>query len=135
MTPAKGEPPRQSSGSASAEVAAVAEDVPELRKAPQPLHRGKIDEPCLQHFVRRVRAVDHAPLAIVADDRRAAQAFQNADLDFLRAELDQPVEAAAEARHVFAGQARDEVGVNVDAAVLPQPAEIVGEAFRSFAAG
>ena len=49
----------------------------------------------LQHLVRRVRAVDHAPLGVVPHDRRAAQPLEHADLDLLRPQRDQPVEPAA----------------------------------------
>ena len=53
--------------------------------------------------------------AVVAHDRRAAQALEDADLDFLRAQRDEPVEAGGEALQRFAGQADDQVGVDVDA--------------------
>ena len=39
----------------------------------------------LQDFVRGMWAVGHAPFGIMANDRRAAQSFEHADLDFLRA--------------------------------------------------
>ena len=64
----------------------------------------------------------------MADDGRAAQALEDADLDLLRAQRDEPVEAAAEALQIFARQADDEIGVDVDAGVLAEKAQVVLEA-------
>ena len=75
-----------------------------------------------------MRAVDHAPLGVVPHDRRATQTFQNADLNFLRPPGIKAIEAAAKSREVFAGQADDEVGVNVHAGVVAQPSQVVGQA-------
>ena len=62
----------------------------------------------------------------MADDRRAAQALEDADLDLVRLERDQPVEAARETGDVLARQAGDQVDVQVHVRVLAQPAEVVG---------
>ena len=59
-----------------------------------------------KNFVRRMRAVDHAPFRIVPDDRRAAQPLENAHLNLLRPQRDQPIEPRAEAVDIFARQAR-----------------------------
>ncbi len=45
-------------------------------------------------------------------DRRAAQALENPDLDFVRAKRVQAVESPAKARQVLAGQAGDQVRMN-----------------------
>lgn len=55
------------------EATAVGERVPGFREAAHRLHGDAIDEPRLQHFIRRMRAVEHAPFHIVPNDGRAAQ--------------------------------------------------------------
>ncbi len=60
----------------------------------------------------------------MACDRRAAKSLEYADLDLVRARSPQPVEAAAERREVLAGQADDEVRVQVHAGVLAQPLQV-----------
>ena len=97
------------------EVAAVADQVPVAREAPQPLHRREINQPVLQDFVGRVRVIDHLPFGVVPDDRRAAQPLEDAHLDFLRAERDQAVEARGKTLQALARQAGDQIGVDVDA--------------------
>ena len=62
----------------------------------------------------------------MADDRRAAQALEDAELDLVRRERHQPVEAARETGHVLARQAGDQVDVQVGVRVLAQPADILG---------
>ena len=81
----------------------------------------------LQNLVRRLRAVDHLPLGVVPHDRRAAQPLEDADLDLLRPQRDEPVEAAAEALEVFARQADDQVGVDVNAGLRAEEAQVVLE--------
>ena len=117
------------------EIAAVADQIPILRKAPQPLHRGEINQLVLQNFVGRMRVVNHLPFRIVPDNGRAAQAFQNADLDFLRAERDEPVKAGGETFHRFTGQADNQIGVNVDARFRSAENENCPRAVRNSAAG
>jgi hypothetical protein len=70
----------------------------------------------------------------VPDDRGAAQAFEDANLDFLRVEPDQAVESGAEAFERFARQSDDEIGVNVDAGAGSEESEIVFEPFGILAA-
>ncbi len=66
----------------------------------------------------------------MARDRSAAQPLQYADLDFVRPQRVQPVEAAPEALHVFTGQTGDEIDVHQRAGALAQPHEI---GFRALA--
>ena len=54
-----------------------------------------------------MRAIGHLPFRVMPHDGRATQPFQDADLDFLRAERDKPVEARAKTFHRFARQADD----------------------------
>ena len=96
------------------EIAAVADHVPITGEAPQPLHRGEINQLVLQNFVGRMRVVNHLPFGVVPDNRRAAQPFQNADLDFLRTERDEPVEPGAKTFQCFTGQPDDQIGVDVN---------------------
>ena len=97
------------------EVAAVADQVPVAREAAQPLHRGKINQLVLQNLIRRMGVVNHLPFGVMPDDGRAAQPFQNADLDFLRAERDEFVKAGGKTFQRFARQADNQIGVDVDA--------------------
>jgi hypothetical protein len=79
------------------EVAAVADKVPVTRKSAKLLHRGEVKKTILKDFVRRMRIVNHLPIGVVANDRRAAQSFEYAHLNFLRGKSDQPIEAICEA--------------------------------------
>ena len=98
------------------------------RKAAEFLHGGKIDQFVLQNFIGRMRVVDHLPFGIVPDDGRAAETFEDADLDFLRIEGDETIESGGKIFDAFAGQANDEVGVDMNACLLAQEMEIVLEA-------
>ena len=60
-------------------------------------------------------------------DGRAAQAFQDADLDFLRPERDEAVKAGGETFERFAGQSYDQVGVNMHAGFAAQEMKVVRE--------
>jgi hypothetical protein len=62
----------------------------------------------------------------VADDRRAAQALEDAELDLVRLQRPQLVEAFGKALHRLAGQAGDQVDVHVGVRLLGQPADVVG---------
>ena len=85
---------------------------------------GKIQEFVLQDLVGRMGAVNHLPIRIVCDDGRAAQPFQNANLDFLRTQSQQAVEAGGKTFQRFARQAGDQIGVDVDAGLLAQETEL-----------
>jgi len=61
------------------------------------LHRAKVDELVLEDFVRSLGTVNHLPFAIVPDDGRSPQTFQNADLNFLRVQGHQPVKTGGKA--------------------------------------
>ena len=63
----------------------------------------------------------------MADDGCPAQSFQNPDLDFLRMEGDQTVEARAEAFNRLARQADDQIGMDVNGGPAPQEMKVVGE--------
>ena len=99
------------------EAAAVGNQIPVVREPAEALHRGKVEIAVLENLVRRLRIVNHLPLGGMAGNGRAAETFQNADLDFVRLERDEPVEPGGKAVERFARQADDEVGVDVDAGV------------------
>lgn len=58
-------------------------------------------------------------------NRRAAQPFQNAHLDFLRTQSNEPVEARSKTFDGFAGQPDNQVGVKVNAGLAPQEVKVV----------
>ena len=109
------------------EVPRVGHEIPVAREPPQPLHRAEIQLPVAQQLIRRVRAVAHLKLPVMAHDGCSAQSLEHAHLNLLRPQRHQPVEARREARQPFARQAHDEVRVQVCARVRPQPGEVLRE--------
>src|ERR1039458_455066 len=79
------------------EVAAIADEVPITREAPQLLHRGEINQPILQQLVGRVRVIYHLPFGVVPDDWCAAQPLEHTYLYFVRPQRDQAVKARGKA--------------------------------------
>ena len=69
-----------------------------------------------------VTAIEERGMAI---ERRAAQPFEHADLDFVRVERRQAVEAGGETGQLLTRQASDQIGVQVGVGVPAQPGEIV----------
>ena len=125
---ANGEPPDcHSSGVPSTKFPLLPIKSQNAREAPHALHVREVDQLVLQDLVGRLRAVDHLPLRVVPHDGRAAEALQNADLNLLRTERDEPIKPAAKALHVLPRQADDEVRVHVDAGVLAQVAQVIRE--------
>src|SRR5438132_10671030 len=86
-------------------VPAVGIQIPVATEAAQSLNRRKIHQLGLENLIRRIRAIDHAPGGVVAHDRRAAQALEDADLNLLWAQGDEPIESAPEAGEVFTRKA------------------------------
>ena len=80
----------------------------------------------MQNRVRRLRVVDHFETVGVAGNRRAAQAFQNAKLNFMRGQRVQPVKTVGKTLQGFARQAKNQVGVHMGMATADQPAQVVG---------
>ena len=117
-------------GGGEEEVAAVGDEVPESGESAQTLHGGEVDGSGLKNLVGRVGTIDHLVLGVVADDGGAAEALEEADLDFLGAERKQAIEACGEGLEVFAGEAGDEVGVDVNAGLVAQEFEVVFDALR-----
>ncbi len=75
------------------------------------------------------------PFRVVPDDRRAAQSFQDADLDFLRAERDELVKTGGETFHGFAGQPGNQIRVDVNTRFRAAKNVNFPPAARNFAAG
>lgn len=122
-------------GSGVDEVAAVAGEVPDFGEAAEALHGGEVDEAGGKDLVGGVGAVDEVVGLFVADDGGAAKAFEEVDLDFLGAEGEEAVEAAANGVEVFAGESEDEVGMDVGAGVFEEPADVFFGALVVLAAG
>ena len=116
------------------EITAVTDEIPVAGEAAQLLHGIEIEAAVLEDFVWGLRVVNHAPLGIVADDGGAAEALENAELNFLGLERDQAVEPSGETLKVFTGQAGDKVGMDMDAGVLAEETEILLEALIILAA-
>jgi Glycosyl hydrolases family 35 len=72
-----------------------------------------------------MRAVDHGPWEIVPDDRSAGKTLEQSDLNFLGIQLHQPIKPSAETGHVLAGQADNQIGVNVNAALAAQESQVL----------
>src|SRR5262245_5375323 len=108
-------------------MAAVGDQVPVAGEAAEALHRGEVEEFGLEDLEGGVGAVDHAPLGVVADDGGAAEALEDADLDLLGVEGDESVEAGGEGVEVLAGEADDQVSVDVDAGVVAEEMEVLGD--------
>ena len=85
---------------------------------------GEINVAVLEDFVGRVWIVEHLVFVVVLGDGGSAESFEDADLDFVWAQGNEPVEAGSEAVECFAGEADDEVGVDVDAGVVAEPAKV-----------
>ena len=60
----------------------------------------------------------------VADDRRAAQALEDAELDFMRANRQQPVKTFGKTLQRFARKAKNQVDMQVRVGVRQQPAQV-----------
>src|SRR5205823_6702635 len=67
------------------------------------------------------------PFGVVADDGRAAQPFQNADLDFLWTKRNETVETSGETFQRFARQPDNQIGVNMNASFGAKKTQVVGE--------
>ncbi len=116
---------RQQQRQAAAKAARIGDQIPHPRRAHQPLHLPRIDAVGGAHRVRRL-GVELQPIGSgVARDRRTAQALEDAELDLVRAQRHQAVETGGKARHVLAGQAGDQVHVQVGPALGAQPAQVV----------
>src|SRR5437016_5413052 len=71
-----------------------------------------------------MRIIDHLPLDAVAHDGRSAEPLENADLDFLRAQGNEPVKARSETLDRFARQADDQIRMDVNARFATQEAKV-----------
>ena len=100
----------------------IGDHVPVAGKALDALHGGEIDRRVLQDGVGRLRVVGHGKVCRVPRYGRAAQALEDAELDLVRGQRVQAVEAMGKTLQRFAGQAEDEVGVHVGVALAHQPA-------------
>src|SRR5208282_2400277 len=76
-----------------------------------------------------MRAVNHLPFGVVPDNRRAAQPFENAHLNFLWAERDEPVEPGGKTFQRFARQPGNQVSVDVNASLASEKTKIILQPF------
>jgi hypothetical protein len=115
------------------EATAIADEVPVPGEAAESLEVEEVDGSVFEDFVRGLGAVDHLPFGVVAGDGGAAEAFKDTDLDFVRGEGDEAIEAGGEALEGLAWQAGDEVGVDVDGGVFAEETEVIFEALEVLA--
>ncbi len=110
------------------EVAAIGDEIPETGKEAEAAQGRVVQATGLLNLVGRIGAVDHSPLRIVADDGGAAKALEHADLDFLGIQRNKAIKTGGKAREVFAGEADDQIGVDMDAGLLAQESQVGREA-------
>ena len=79
----------------------IADQIPKSCEATDALQVGETELGIRQNVVRRLRVVAHGERIGVANNRRATQAFQHADLNLVWAQTCQRVEAFAETRKCF----------------------------------
>ena len=94
------------------EALAVAEQFPETPEALELVHRGRIEQPVREDVVRGRGVPADGPLGVVPRDGGAAQALEDADLQFVGLEADHPVEVGGKVFQRLARQPRDQVGVD-----------------------
>jgi hypothetical protein len=112
----------------------VGDDVPVAREARQALHRGEVDHVGCEDVVRRIGIEAQGSGLGVARDRRAAQALEDAELDLVRCQRHQAVEAGGEtSRHPRPAGRRSGPRAVCAVAVLAQPAQVVFGHARSSA--
>src|SRR5439155_25955689 len=104
------------------------------REAAQPLHGGEINELVLQNLIGRVWIIGHLPFEVVAHNRCAAQTLEEADLDFLRPKGYQPIETRGKTLQALAGQACNQIGMDINASVSAQKVKIFFESLIILAA-
>lgn len=117
-------------GGRVAEIAAVHHQVPVSGEPAHTLKFLKGEVECPEDFVRRERGIDHPPFGIVANNGRAAQPFEDADLDFLWVQGMQTIESGCEGLEILTGEPGDEVGMNMDTGVLAEESEVILQSFE-----
>src|ERR1044071_2841383 len=95
-------------------IAAVANQIPVSRKPLEPLEGWKIHCFGLEYFVRRMRIIGHVPFSVVPDYRGATQAFENSNLNFLGAKVNQPIESSGKAFDIFSRQPGNQIRVDMN---------------------
>jgi hypothetical protein len=106
-------------------LSAVGDEVPEAGEAADGLELFEGEESVAEDFPGRLSAPDHLPFGIVPENGSAAEAFEEADLNFLGPESPEAVEAVGEAVEIFSGESGDEIGMNVNAGFGAEPFEIL----------
>ena len=108
----------------AAESARVGHQVPVAGQAHKTLYLVPAEHRGLLNGIGRLGVVDHAPGLGVAGDRRAAQALEQAELDLMRAQRVQGVKTLGKTGQGLAGQAKDQVGVQVGLGLSHQPVQV-----------
>ena len=87
----------------------VADQIPIARETHNPLHITKIQLVSGEHHIGRIRTVAHRMLLGMTVDGCAAQPLQDTDLDFVRPQRVQSVEAAAKGLEILSRQSGNQV--------------------------
>ena len=106
------------------EASRVGQQVPIAREALETLNRVCVQHAGLQHAVGRFSFINHGVLRAVALYRRAAQALQNPQLDFVWPQCIQAVKAGSKALQRFTRQAENQIGVQMRVGRLGEPVQI-----------
>jgi hypothetical protein len=122
-------------GKGGGEAATIGDEIPVTGEAAEALDGGEIEVAIGEQFVRWVGIVAHGPFLVVTLDGSAAEALEQAHLDFLGIQADQTIETGGKTVEGFAGQADDEVGVEVDTGLLAEEAEIILQPIEVLASG
>ena len=104
--------------------AGVGQQFPVTRQSAKALQRGGIDHAGVLHGVGRLGRVNHAVRRAVAGNRRAAQTLQDAELDLMRTNRQQPVKTVGKTLQRFPRQAKDQIDMQVRVGVGQQPAQV-----------
>lgn len=123
MNPLKGVSAAHKGRGGAPEIAAVEHQIEEPGEPFEALHVRKRDVPSGGRRRGRI-PVDHFECRRVSVDGGSPQALQDTHLDFVHAGGEQAVEAVGKAGHGFAGQAGDEIAVDVHTGCGNQPLEV-----------
>ena len=106
------------------EAPGIANQIPKSCKAADALQISERQLGVRQNVVRWLRVVAHRKRIGVTNNRRAAQAFQHADLNLVRPQTRERIEAFTKARKRFRRQTCDQIYMHVRMRIFVQPTNV-----------